>query len=83
MPVVDGAKTIVCKLRPNPMGFTSVSYPIDENHLPEWFKELPFDHDAMQSTIIDNKISNLIGVLNWDLQKTQQSEIFESLFDVG
>jgi len=83
MPVVDGAKTIVCKLRPNLMGFTSVSYPIDENHLPEWFKELPFDHDAMQSTIIDNKISNLIGVLNWDLQKTQQSEIFESLFDVG
>ena len=83
MPVVDGAKTIVCKLRPNPMGFTSVGYPIDENHLPEWFKELPFDHDAMQSTIIDNKISNLIGVLNWDLQKTQQSEIFESLFEVG
>jgi DNA polymerase elongation subunit (family B) len=83
MPVVDGAKTIVCKLRPNPMGFTSVSYPIDENHLPEWFKELPFDHDAMQSTIIDNKISNLIGVLNWDLKKTQQSEIFESLFEVG
>jgi DNA polymerase elongation subunit (family B) len=83
MPVVDGAKTIVCKLRPNPMGFTSVGYPIDENHLPEWFKELPFDHDAMQSTIIDNKISNLIGVLNWDLQKAQQSEIFESLFEVG
>jgi DNA polymerase elongation subunit (family B) len=82
MPIVDGAKTIVCKLRPNPMGFTSVGYPIDENHLPEWFKELPFDHDGMQSTIIDSKLSNLLGVLNWDLQETQQSVLFESLFEL-
>ena len=64
------------------MGFTSVGYPIDENHLPEWFKELPFDHDGMQSTIIDSKISNLLGVLNWDLQETQQSVLFESLFEL-
>ena len=80
MPIVDGAKTIVCKLKPNPMGFTSVGYPIDEDRIPDWFKELPFDHDGMQDTIIDNKISNLLGVLNWDLQETQQSAIFESLF---
>jgi hypothetical protein len=82
MPIVDGAKTIVCKLKPNPMGFTSVGYPIDEARIPEWFKELPFDHDAMQDVIIDNKISNLLGVLKWDLQETQQSVIFESLFEL-
>jgi len=81
LPIVDGAKTIVCKLKPNPMGFTSVGYPIDEQRIPDWFKELPFDHEAMQDTIIDNKISNLLGVLNWDLQETQQSVIFESLFE--
>jgi len=83
MPIVDGAKTIVCKLKPNPMGFTSVGYPIDILHIPDWFKELPFDHDGMQDVIIDNKISNLLGVLKWDLQETQQSVIFESLFEVG
>jgi DNA polymerase elongation subunit (family B) len=82
-PIVDGAKTIVCKLKPNPMGFTSVGYPTDENRIPDWFKELPFDHDAMQDTIIDNKISNLLGVLDWDLQETQQSVIFESLFELS
>ena len=82
MPIVDGAKTIVCKLKPNPMGFTSVGYPIDEARIPEWFKELPFDHDGMQDVIIDNKISNLLGVLKWDLQETQQSAIFESLFEL-
>ena len=82
MPIVDGAKTIVCKLKPNPMGFTSVGYPIDEARIPDWFKELPFDHDGMQDTIIDNKISNLLGVLKWDLQETQQSAIFESLFEL-
>ena len=82
MPIVDGAKTIVCKMKPNPMGFTSVGYPIDEARIPEWFKELPFDHDAMQDVIIDNKISNLLGVLKWDLQETQQSVIFESLFEL-
>ena len=35
-----------------------------------WFKELPFDHTEMEAVIIDKKISNLIGVLNWDLSST-------------
>jgi hypothetical protein len=61
---------IVCKLRRNPTGMTSVAYPMDEPHLPEWFRELPFDHEAMEAAIIDNKILNLVGVLNWDLRST-------------
>lgn len=81
MTITDGFKVIVCKLKPNPMGLTSVAYPIDELRLPQWFKELPFDHDAMESAIIDKKLQNLIGVLEWDLSSTTRSNLFEQLFD--
>ena len=81
--IVDGMKVIVCKLRQNPLGYTSVAYPTDELHLPEWFKELPFDNEAMESTIIDNKLDNLIGVLKYNLEDTKQQNTFSSLFDFG
>lgn len=78
--IVDGMKVIVCKLKNNPMGFTSVAYPTDELRLPDWFKELPFDDAAMEETIIDNKLDNLIGVLEYDLESTKQNETFTNLF---
>ena len=81
--IVDGMKVIVCKLKQNPLGYTSVAYPTDELHLPDWFKELPFDNDAMEATIIDNKLDNLIGVLNYNLEDTKQQNTFNSLFDFG
>jgi DNA polymerase elongation subunit (family B) len=81
MGITDGAKVIVCKLRLNPIGFTSVAYPVDELRLPQWFKDLPFDHAEMEATIIDKKISNLIGVLNWNLVSTEEKNTFNSLFD--
>lgn len=81
MDIVDGMKTIVCKLKPNNMGITSISYPIDEKRLPKWFKDMPFDNEAMEQAIIDNKVDNLIGVLKWDLQSTQLKNNFSDLFD--
>jgi len=81
--IVDGMKVIVCKLKPNPLGYTSVAYPTDELRLPEWFKELPFDDAAMAETIIDNKLDNLIGVLDYPLEDTKQHTTFNSLFDFG
>ena len=81
--IVDGMKVIVCKLKQNPLGYTSVAYPTDELRIPEWFKELPFDDSAMAETIIDNKLDNLIGVLNYPLQDTKQHNTFNSLFDFG
>jgi len=81
MNITDGAKVIVCKLRDNPLGFTSVAYPVDELRLPKWFKDLPFDHEEMEATIIDNKLENLIGVLNWDIRSTEQTNTFNKLFD--
>ena len=63
------------------MGFTSVAYPVDELRLPQWFKDLPFDDAEMESTIIDNKLDNLIGVLEWDLSKTEEKTTFNKLRD--
>jgi DNA polymerase elongation subunit (family B) len=81
MQIVDGMKVIVCKLKNNPMGYTSVAYPTDELRLPKWFQELPFADDEMESTIIDNKLENLIGVLDWDIKSTEQKNTFNNLFD--
>ena len=81
--IVDGMKVIVCKLKQNPLQYTSVAYPTDELRLPEWFKELPFDGDAMEEVIIDNKLDNLIGVLKYDLESTKQNNTFNTLFEWG
>ena len=81
MNIVDGMKIVVCKLKPNPLGLTSVAYPVDEMRIPKWFQELPFDHDEMENVIINNKISNLIGVLEFDLLSTQNTNTFSSLFN--
>jgi len=81
MGIIDGAKVIVCKLKDNPLGYTSVAYPTDELRLPQWFKDLPFDDDAMENAVIDEKLGNLIGVLKWDLTSTQTYNNFNSLFE--
>jgi DNA polymerase elongation subunit (family B) len=80
--VVDGMKVIVCKLRSNPLGWTSIAYPTDEQHLPKWFCELPFDDAEMEATVVDGKVDNLLGVLNWDLASaTNTDNTFQSLFE--
>jgi DNA polymerase elongation subunit (family B) len=82
MQIVDGMKTIVCKLKDNPLNWTSIGYPTDEQHLPKWFVELPFDNSAMEATVVDQKIDNLLGVLDWDLASSTNTENrFTSLFD--
>ena len=81
LPITDGAKVIVCKLKNNPLNYTSIAYPTDELRIPEWFKELPFDSEAMEQTILDQKIDNLIGVLDWDVQSTETSNTFNKLFE--
>lgn len=80
MSIIDGSKVVVCTLKDNPMGFKSVAYPVDEQRLPQWFKELPFDDAAMEYKLIDDKLDNLIGVLDWDLSGTRQDNFFNSLF---
>jgi len=81
MSIIDGMKTIVCKLKDNPLGYTSVGYPTDESHIPIWFKELPFDDDRMEMGIVNQKVENLLGVLEWDIPgKTDIKTTFDALF---
>ena len=81
LPITDGAKVIVCKLKNNPLGYTSVAYPVDELRIPQWFQELPFDDESMEETVLDGKLENLIGVLGWDIKSTTQTSTFNSLFE--
>jgi len=84
MKILDGMKVIVCKLKPNPLNFTSVAYPVDELRLPRWFQELPFDDQAMEATLVDKKVENLLGVLKWDLKaNTDTNSTFDDLFSFG
>ena len=79
--IVDGMKTIVCKLKDNPLGFTSVGYPTDETHIPQWFKDLPFDDSLMEAGIVDQKVENLLGVLEWKIaENTDINSTFDTLF---
>jgi DNA polymerase elongation subunit (family B) len=81
MAIVDGMKTVVCKLKENPLGYTSVGYPTDETHIPAWFKDLPFDDASMETGIVDQKVENLLGVLNWQIaENTQIATTFDNLF---
>jgi len=82
MQIVDGMKTIVCKLKSNPLGWTSIGYPTDETNLPVWFRELPFDDSDMEATVVDQKLDNLLGVLGWDLAAATNTEnTFQTLFE--
>ena len=82
MQIVDGMKTIVCKLKSNALGWTSIGYPTDEQRLPTWFTALPFDDGEMEATVVDGKVDNLLGVLDWDLASATNTEnTFTNLFD--
>jgi DNA polymerase elongation subunit (family B) len=78
--IVDGMKTIVCKLKDNPVGYTSVGYPTDETRIPQWFKDLPFDQDLMESTIVDQKVENLLSVMGWNI--SDSTDIKTSFLDL-
>lgn len=79
--IVDGMKTIVCKLKKNPMAMTSIGYPTDELRIPEWFKQLPFDDEAMEDAIVTKKLNNLLGELKWDLTAAEAKTTFNDLFE--
>lgn len=83
MRIIDGQKIIVCKLKETPDNrLTSIAYPVDETHLPDWFLNLPFASDEMMSAIVDKKVENLLGVLKWDLSRTnKQHAHMATLFD--
>jgi len=81
LPITDGMKVIVCKLKSNPMGYTSVAYPTDELNLPQWFKDLPFDDELMEETVVDKKVKNVLSPMGFDLDRTTQSKTLSTFFE--
>jgi DNA polymerase elongation subunit (family B) len=78
--ISDGQKVIVCKMKPGPLKMKAVAYPIDQMHLPEWFKEMTFDDDEMENVIIDKKLNNLVDVLGWDLTESRDDNYADDFF---
>lgn len=73
MKITDGQKVIVCKLRNNRFGIEAIAYPIDQQFLPDWFKNMNFNKENMVIDTIDQKIELIFGKLNWDLNMTKYS----------
>ena len=51
----DGSKVYNCKLKRNSSGFTSISFPTDLVHIPDWFKKLPFDTESIIDSVFIKK----------------------------
>jgi DNA polymerase elongation subunit (family B) len=84
IPIMDGLKVVVCKVKPNALGMTSIAFPTDELRLPDWFKELSFDTEDMIRSLVDEKVENMLGVLKWDLREyTNIINNFNDLFSFG
>jgi hypothetical protein len=85
MKIIDGQKVIICKLKESSENrLTSIAYPVDITSLPDWFTSLPFDSEDMMAGIVDKKILNLLGVLQWDFSRTNKEHAhLETLFDFG
>ena len=84
MEISDGMKTVVCNLKDNIHGFKSIGIPIDEHNIPKWYTELPFNDELMETNMIDKKVENLLGVLDWDLlNRTNINSTINDLFDFG
>jgi hypothetical protein len=81
MTITDGMKVIVCRLKSNAMGYDSIAYPTDELQLPDWFKELPFDDEAMETAVLDKKVTNVIGQMGFDLDRIHESETMQQFFE--
>ena len=81
MTITDGMKVIVCRLKSNAMGYDSIAYPTDELQLPDWFKELPFDDEAMETAVLDKKVTNVIGQMGFDLSKIHETETLQTFFE--
>jgi DNA polymerase elongation subunit (family B) len=81
--IPDGAKIIVSRLKNNNMSMDSIAVPTDleENKIPEWFKELPFDREEMIKILVETKVQNIFDPLKWTLNLDSNSSTASSLFD--
>lgn len=78
--VKSGDKVVVCKLKPrNSLNMSSIAIPIDINTVPKWFKELPFDEQSMEDSVVDKTMDSIFGVLNWGIGMNVINEVTDDL----
>ena len=78
----DGDKIEVLYLRPNDFEMVSVAIKVGENHVPDWFKALPFDDARHEAKLIDRKLFNVVGnVMDWSFEPVRdfQDVLFEEV----
>ena len=63
----------------NDLGVINIAIPSDLEALPEWFTELPFNMDRIESNLIDKKIEILYNAIGWRVPTQKQAEA-ESVF---
>lgn len=78
--LMNGHRLIFMKLKyPNQYNIKNIALPYDISVIPEWFKNLPFDDEAMIQSIFMKKIENITKPMNWtfDLHR----DIWENQFE--
>ena len=78
----DGDKIEVLYLLDNQYDMGSIAVKVDDRHVPDWFKEFPFDDKKHETKMIDKKLDNVIGcVLGWTFEPVTdyRNEVFEEV----
>lgn len=65
----DGDKVNVLFLKPNNHNIERVAIRVNEEYIPQWFQELQFDDEAHEKKLIDKKLQNIFGGLNWEFEE--------------
>lgn len=80
-PITSGNKIKYFYLKKNMYGFTSIAFPSDISHMPQWFIDnFDIDIDKIENKLIDLKVKNLFDALGWSTP-TQQSTFNDSIFE--
>jgi len=73
-PVKSGDKIAILYLKPNYLKMTSIAFPADMSHLPEWFNEnFQVDMKVTEEKMIDLKISGIFEALDFETPSPQQA----------
>lgn len=73
-PIKAGDKIAILYLKPNYLKMTSIAFPADMVHLPEWFNEnFQVDMKVTETKMIDSKLDGIFEALDMELPTPQQS----------
>jgi DNA polymerase elongation subunit (family B) len=73
-PIKAGDKIAILYLKPNYLKMTSIAFPADMVHLPEWFNEnFQVDMKITEAKMIDSKLDGIFEALDMELPTPQQS----------